>query len=58
MKLIDILMKGGDENVKIILIVILLLNMIVILLQYIEIKTLENKLQQAYNDTIKELNKK
>lgn len=42
---------------KIILIVILLLNMIVIILQRFEIKTLENKLQQAYNDTIKELNK-
>ena len=50
-------MKGSDGNVKIILIVILLLNMIVILFQQYVIKTFENKLHQAYNDAIKEINK-
>lgn len=42
---------------RLFLIIVLILNMILILYQRHIIKILENKLQQAYNDAIKELNK-
>lgn len=42
---------------RLFLIIVLILNMILILCQSYKIKILENKLQQAYNDAIKELNK-
>ena len=51
-------MKGGDDNVKIILYVLLLfLNMVVILCQQARISELLEELQQAREDAIKELNK-
>ena len=51
-------MKGGDENVKIILYILLLfLNMVVIICQQARISELLEELQQARSDAIKELNK-
>lgn len=51
-------MKGGDDNVKIILYILLLfLNMVVILCQQARISELLEELQQARSDAIKEINK-
>ena len=52
-----ILLKGGDENVKIFIIVLLLLNIVVIIMQQAEILDLMDELQQARLDAIKEINK-
>lgn len=50
--------KGGDDNVKIILYILLLfLNMIVILCQQARISELLEELQQARSEAIKEINK-
>lgn len=50
--------KGGDDNVKIILYILLLfLNMILIICQQAKINELEDELQQAREDAIKEINK-
>lgn len=51
-------MKGGDDNVKIILYILLLfLNMVVIICQQARISELLEELQQARKDAIKEINK-
>lgn len=51
-------MKGGDDNVKIILYILLLfLNMVVIICQQARISELLEELQQARSDAIKEINK-
>ena len=50
-------MKGGDENVKILFVLLLLLNMLVIIRQQIRIEELDDELQQARIDAINEINK-
>lgn len=51
-------MRGGDDNVKIILYILLLfLNMVVIICQQARIIELLEELQQAREDAIKEINK-
>lgn len=50
--------KGGDDDVKIILYILLLIvNMILIICQQAKINELEDELQQAREDAIKEINK-
>lgn len=49
-------MKGGDDNVKIILYILLLfLNMVVIICQQARISELLEELQQAREDAIKKI---
>lgn len=51
-------MKGGEENVKIILYVgLLVFNLIIILCQQAKISSLLEELQQLRIETIKEINK-
>lgn len=50
-------MKGGDENVKIIICIVLLINIIYILYLDIKVHELEEKLRQERLDSIKEINK-
>ena len=50
-------MKGGDENVKVALILLLLFNLIIIIMQQYEILDLQDKLHQARKDAINEINK-
>ena len=56
-KLRDILMKGGEQNVKIIISIVLFINMIYIIYLDIKVHELEEKLHQERLDSIKELNK-
>ena len=49
--------KGGDENVKIIICIVLLINMIYILYLDIKVHELQEKLHREKKDSIKELNK-
>ena len=51
-------LKGGDMDVKIFVIIVLLLNMFLIIYQQLTIEELENELQQASNDANKNINKK
>lgn len=51
------LWKGGDENVKIILILLLFANLVVIICQQAKISDLLEELQQARKDAINEINK-
>lgn len=50
-------MKGGDENVKIIYTIILLINIGYIIYLDIKVHNLQDKLHQARIDAIKEINK-
>ena len=48
--------KGGDDNVRIVLILLLMINLVLIICQQARISELEEELLQARIDAIKEIN--
>ena len=48
--------KGGDENVKLFIILLLLFNIVMLIIQQYQILDLKERLHQAKLDAIKEIN--
>ena len=53
----ELQLKGGEDDVKIIFIILLLFNIVIIICQQAKINELYEELQQAREDAIKEINK-